>query len=65
MLGTKATFTTVKSFGPVAFTWHAIIGATPYNGLNVIKGSTGYFVEMAGALHLTDLEKLERLAIGA
>ncbi len=62
--GFKITFSSVGGFGPVAFTWHAIIG-TPYNGLNVYKGSTGYFVEMAGAPRLNDLEKLERLALAA
>jgi hypothetical protein len=62
--GFKITFSSVNGFGPVAFTWHAIIG-TPYNGLNDYKGSTGYFVEMAGALRLGDLEKLERLALAA
>jgi hypothetical protein len=35
------------------------------SGLNVIKGSTGYFVEMGGSLRLSELENLERLTVAA
>jgi hypothetical protein len=62
--GLKISFATVSGMGPVAFTWHAVIGS-PYGGLNVVKGSTGYFVEVGGALHLSELEALERLAFAA
>jgi hypothetical protein len=62
--GLKISFASVSSFGPVAFSWRAVIG-TPYSGLNVVKGSTSYFVEMGGSLRLNELEELERLAIAA
>ena len=62
--GLKILFAPVSGLGPIAYTWHAMLG-TPYSGLNVIKGSTGFFSEVGGALHLTNLEKLERLAIAA
>lgn len=61
----KLTFAPVRAMGPVAFTWRAVNGAEIYGGLNVIKGSTGYFVEMGGALQLSKLEKLERVAFAA
>ncbi len=63
--GLKVSFSAVPALGPVAFTWHAVIGALPYSGLSVIKGSTGYFIELGGAVRLGEFEKLERLALAA
>ena len=63
--GLKVSFSAVTTLGPVAFTWHAVIGGTPYSGLNVIKGSTGYFIELGGAVRLAEFERLERLAVAA
>ena len=60
--GLKISFARVSGFGPLGYSWHAVIGK-PYSGLNVIKGSTGSFVETGAALRLSVLEKLERLAI--
>lgn len=62
--GLKISFGAVSGFVPAAHTWHAVIGV-PYSGLTVIKGSTRYFIEEGGALHLSELEKLERLAMVA
>ena len=62
--GFEMLFAPVSGFGPIVYTWHAML-RTPYSGLNVIKGSTGFFIEVGGALHLTELEKLERHAIAA
>jgi hypothetical protein len=62
--GLKIVFAPVSGFGPLAFTWYAVI-CDPYRGLNVIEGSTGFFVEMGGSAHLSELERVERLALAA
>ena len=62
--GLTITFAKVSGLGSVAFTWHAVIG-TPYSGLNVYSHSTGYFIEMGGAVRLSVFERLERLAVAA
>jgi hypothetical protein len=61
----KLSFAAVPSFGPVAFTWTTHISGQAFSGLNVYKGTTGYFVEMGGGLKLSPLEKLVKLAIAA
>lgn len=58
-------FAAVPALGPVAFTWTTHISGAAFSGLNVYKGTTGYFVEMGGGVRLSALEKLSKLAIAA
>ena len=63
--GLKFSFAAVPALGPVAFTWTTHISGSAFSGLNVYKGTTGYFVEMGGGIKPSPLEKLVKLAIAA
>jgi hypothetical protein len=63
--GLKIMYGSVPSIGPTAYSWSAKIYGTPYVGLNTNKGSTGYYIEMQGALKLPVLEKLIRFEMAS
>jgi hypothetical protein len=56
-------FTGVPKIGATAFDWVAKDGSYVYSGLTTNQGSTGYYVELSGALQLPKLEKLLALEI--